>query len=96
MNVIDSKSIVDGSNYIVWYDFKLGDTDGIFVLHMQGGYKLLKMIKYLMTLNKPIFFCEGLEGVWKNHRKLVGEFSNGNLIYQFIWKNKDEKCKVLQ
>ena len=96
MNVIDSKCLVDGNNYTVWYDFKLGDTEGIFVLHMQGDWSLLKTAKFLKSLDKPIFFCEGLKGVWKSHRKLVGEFDDGTPIYQFIWRDKDNRCKALQ
>ncbi len=97
IQVFNTKSIVDGDSYIVWYDFTFGDDDGIFILHMEGGQnrrKLLPMMKYIKSLDKNIYFCEGLADVWRNHRELVGHFDDTRQeIYKFVWG--DRKCKVL-
>lgn len=93
IQVFNTKSIVDGSSYIVWYDFTFGDDDGIFILHMEGGTnrrKLIPMVKYLKSFGKTIYFCEGLQGVWRSHRKLVGHFDDTKQeIFKFVWKDKD-------
>jgi len=90
-NIINTKALVDGDSYVVWYDICVGDECGIFILHMEGDRKLLKFVKYLKSFNVPIFFCEGVKGIWKNHRIPVGSFDNGNTIYKFIW---GDKCKI--
>lgn len=92
MEILNTKSIVNGESYVVWYDFTLGDDDGIFILHMQGDRKLLKIVKYLKSLNKTMYFCEGLTDVWLNHREPVGVFEDTKqTIFKFVWK-KELRC----
>lgn len=90
MEIIDTKSMVEGNNYIVWYDFEFGNKPGIFILHMQGKRPLLKMCKQLFDSGKPIYFCEGLKDVWLNHRQLVGHFEDGMEIFRFV--RESTKC----
>jgi len=92
MNIVNTKSIIDGDSYIVWYDFTFNNDEGIFILHMQGDRKLLKMVKHLKSFEKTIYFCEGLDNVWKNHRQLVGHFDDTKQeIFKFVWKDKDAR-----
>lgn len=96
IQVIDTKSIVEGDSYVVWYDFTFGGEDGIFILHMEGGTnrrKLISMVKYIKSLNDRIYFCEGVKDVWKNHRELVGRFDDTKQeIYRFVWGGQGAKC----
>jgi hypothetical protein len=82
--VLETQSMVEGNNYIVYHDFEFNGDEGIFILHMQGKRPLFNMMKQLDEQYKSYYFCEGLEGVWKNHRELVGHFDNGLQIFRFI------------
>lgn len=86
---IDTKSYVDGNNYVVWYPITVNNEEGIFILHMEGCiHKMWAFWKKICSLNKPIFFCDSSGGAWKHHRQEVGVFDNGNIIY----KLKGFKC----
>jgi len=89
IGIFDTKSWIDGDNYVVWYPFSLHSGDnGIFVLHMERDTKsrrgMLKWFKWALDKEYNIYFCEGLKGVWKNHRELVGRFEDGKPIYRFV------------
>jgi len=88
-NIINTKSWVDGDDYVVWYDFDFNGTDpyGIFILHMERSKAsrrgMLRWFKWALSQGYNMYFCEGLEGVWRNHRELVGYFEDGKPVYRF-------------
>jgi hypothetical protein len=80
----ESYSYVDGDTYVTWYPIMVNGIDGIFILHLQGKLRKLKRwYDYIKKFNKPLFFCDISNGAWDNHKQQVGEFSNGNIIYEF-------------
>ena len=84
---IESYSYVDGNTYVTWYPLMVNGKDGIFILHLQGTlWKLRHWFNEMVKYDKPIYFCDSSVGAWEHHKRQVGMFSNGNIIYELDFK----------